>query len=125
MAPITIAPETLRQFLTDLFRAEGVYHAPADAIARNMVWSELAGRNNYGLERVPVHVQRLRAGVMSGADAVAIRELGPSLVHVDGGGGPGQYAAERAMAEAIARGRATGIGVAGVSASNSFGAAAY
>jgi len=125
MATITIAPEILRTFLTSLFIAEGVDPLPADAISRNMVWSELAGRSNYGLERVPIHVRRLRAGVMSGADATTIHELGPSLVRVDGGGGPGQYAAERAMAAAVDRSRETGIGIAGVRASNSFGPAAY
>ena len=125
MTAFTIAPDVLRQFLANLFCAKGMELEPAEAIARNMVWSELAGRTNYGLERVPIHIRRLCAGVLSGVDAVTIRELGPSLVQVDGGGGPGQYAAERAMAAAIDKGRATGIGIAGVRASNSFGPAAY
>ena len=107
MTAFTIAPDILSQFLANLFCAKGMELEPAVAIARNMVWSELAGRTNYGLERVPIHIRRLCAGVLSGVDAVTIRELGPSLVQVDGGGGPGQYAAERAMAAAIDKGRAT------------------
>lgn len=120
-----ITADELREFLENLFRAQGVAEAACLSVARNMVWSELVGRSNYGLERVPIHIERLKRGVLEPHGRMTIRELGASLVHVDGLGGFGQHVAETAMAEAIVRARKTGVGVAGVSGSNSFGAGGY
>lgn len=103
----------------------GAGAAQAEAAARHMVWCESAGRHNFGIERVPIHVKRLKAGVLDGkADPVAQR-VSPSLARLDARGGIGYLAGERAMDMAIAMARDTGLGAVGVMGSNFFGAGAY
>jgi ureidoglycolate dehydrogenase (NAD+) len=115
----------LRHYLRGFFEKHGVDRRVAASVARNMVWSELAGRSAYGLARVPVLVKRLAHGVLNGSERIVSEERSASIVRIDGCGGFGTYVAERAMDEAILRARTTGLGVAAVCNSNSFGAGAY
>ena len=123
--PNRLQATALRDFIETLFAAHGVAAAPAKAVARHMVWSEMVGRLNYGLERIPIHLKRLERGVLESRDLTSYRRVSDSAGHLDGGGGFGQYAAELAMDHAIALARDTGVGVVAVSNSNSFGAGAY
>jgi LDH2 family malate/lactate/ureidoglycolate dehydrogenase len=117
---------------TDLFAAiagtltrNGASPAQAEAAARHMVWCEMAGRHNFGIERIPIHVRRMKAGVLDGKAVPVETKLAPALARIDGAGGFGYLAAEQAMASAIALARQSGIGAAGVVRSNFFGAGAY
>ena len=108
-----------------VLKAHGVSAFQADATARHMVWCESVGRHNFGIERIPIHVKRLQAGVLNGQAQPVLQTLSPSLALIDGDGGFGYAAAERAMSEAIALARETGIGAVGVKNSNFFGAGAF
>ncbi len=120
-----VAPETLCDFITALFVAYGASQAQAASVARHMVWCEMVGRQNYGLERVAIHLKRIKAGVLTPQHDVTVETISPSIALIDGRGGFGYHAAERAMEHAIALARDTGIGVVGVRNSNFFGAGAY
>ncbi|MCB1380069.1 MAG: Ldh family oxidoreductase [Alphaproteobacteria bacterium] len=120
-----IAPDALHNRIVSLLTAHGASHAQADATARHMVWCEGAGRHNFGIERMPILVKRLRTGVLNGNAGIGVEPIAPSLVRIDGGGGFGYAAAERAMQEAIALARRSGVAAAGVRNSNFFGAGAY
>ena len=97
----------------------------AEATARHMVWCESVGRHNFGIERMAIHLKRLQAGVLAGNAEVLLERLTPSLARLNGGNGFGYFAAERAMTEAIAMARGSGIAAVGVHNSNFFGAGAY
>lgn len=97
----------------------------AQATARHMVWCESAGRHNFGIERIPIHLKRMTAGVLDGNADPRIERRAASLSLCDGGGGLGYLAAECAMAEAIALARESGMGAVAVRNSNFFGAGAY
>ena len=103
----------------------GANRDQAEATARHMVWCESVGRHNFGIERIPIHLKRLKGGVLDGRAAIGFETLSTSLVRIDGGGGFGYAAAERAMDSALTLARGTGIGIAGVWHSNFFGAGAY
>ena len=118
------APE-LHAGIVSRLTNEGASLTQAEATARHMVWCESVGRHNFGIERIPIHVKRLRAGVLNGKAEMTIEQVGPSLARADAGGGFGYEAAERAMAHAIDTARVTGIGIVGVRNSNFFGAGAY
>lgn len=120
-----IAATALHEAIVSLLTNHAASPAQAEATARHMVWCESVGRHNFGIERLPIHLKRLKAGVLNGAADVTIAQTAPSIAQLDGGGGFGYHAAERAMAHAIAMARQTGIGVTGVSNSNFFGAGAY
>ena len=123
--PRSVAPETLRDFIAALFIAHGASQAQAASAARHMVWCEMVGRQNFGLERAAIHLKRIEAGVLTPQRDVTVETISPSIARIDGCGGFGYYAAERAMEHAITLARGTGIGVVGVCNSNFFGAGAY
>ncbi len=120
-----VSPTELHGKIVRVLSKAGVSPDHAEATARHMVWCESVGRHNFGIERLAIHLKRLEAGVMSGSAAPAITRTSPALALVDARGGIGYLAAERAMEEAIALARDTGIGAAGVKNSNFFGAGAY
>ena len=120
-----IAAEGLYGHIVSILTDCGASGPQAEATARHMVWCESVGRHNFGIERIAVHIKRLKAGVLNGKAEIGIEQVAPSLALADGGGGLGYFAAEKAMAHAIATARATGIGVVGVRNSNFFGAGAY
>lgn len=103
----------------------GASAAQSEATARHMVWCESAGRHNFGIERIPVHVKRLTAGVLDGCSEPEVHRLAASLARLDARAGFGYFAAERAMDLAVAMARETGLGAVGVLGSNFFGAGAY
>jgi ureidoglycolate dehydrogenase (NAD+) len=119
------AEPALTKFIRDLFVAHGSDRQQADAAARHMVWCEMVGRNNFGLERIPILVKRMKAGVLDAKSAMSFEKLSPSIERLDAGGGLGFAAAERAMARAIELAAEHGAGVVGVRNSNFFGAGAY
>jgi len=125
MTPRPVAPEVLRDFIVTLFVVHGASQAQAASIARHMVWCEMVGRQNFGIERAAIHLKRIEAGVLTPQHDVTAETISPSIARIDGRGGFGYHAAERAMEHAIALARDTGIGVVGVRNSNFFGAGSY
>jgi ureidoglycolate dehydrogenase (NAD+) len=116
------------QLLTAIIRRltdAGASQLQADATARHMLWCESVGRHNFGIERIAIHLKRLRAGVLDGKAELAVERLTPALAKLDGGNGFGYAAAERAMTEAITMASKSGIAAVGVHNSNFFGAGAY
>jgi ureidoglycolate dehydrogenase (NAD+) len=120
-----IKPARLHDGIVRILTKAGASAAQADSAARHMVWCESVGRHNFGIERITIHVKRLKAGVIDGAADCVPERLGPSLSRLDAKGAIGFHAAERGMAEAIDLARETGVGIVGVTGSNFFGAGAY
>ena len=120
-----VPPHRLQAEIIRILTRSGASGVQASAAARHMVWCEMVGRHNFGIERIPIHVKRLKAGVLNGKAEAVLDQVSPSLARLDGGGGFGYHAAERAMAQAIVLARQTGLGAVGVSNSNFFGAGAY
>lgn len=120
-----IGAAELSEKIIRVLTRHGTSAAQAESTARHMVWCESVGRHNFGIERIPIHVKRLKAGVLNGGADVQIEQATASIARIDGGGGFGYFAAERGMETAIALAQSQGIGVAGVRNSNFFGAGAY
>jgi len=123
--PRPVAAETLRDFITALFVAHGASQAQAASVARHMVWCEMVGRQNWGLARVAIHLKRIKSGVLTPQHDITVETISTSIARIDGRGGFGYHAAERAIEHAIALALDTGIGIVGVRNSNFFGAGAY
>lgn len=120
-----IAAHELHGRIVSLLTNRAVDPIQAEATARHMVWCESVGRHNFGIQRLPIHLQRLEAGGVDGQAQAVLTQAAPSLAVLDGGAGFGYHAAELAMTHAIAMARDSGIGAVGVRNSNFFGAGAY
>jgi len=122
---VRVPPVRIEQFCLSLLRAAKVKQDQADAVTRNIVWNELDGRANFGLERLPIHFERLRRGVLNVNCHPVITQLSTAAAMIDGDNGFGQFVGERAMNKAIDIAKETGIGACGARASNFYGSGAY
>ena len=61
----SVGAEDLKRYIEELFGACGVSEDQRSIVASNLVWSELIGRTNYGMARIPVLVKRLEHGLLN------------------------------------------------------------
>lgn len=123
--PIRIARSELAAFINRLMAAAGVDKAQIATVSDSLVWNDAAGRRNHGVERLPILLERVQAGLIRCPAQVTFRNLKPSIAHLDAGDAFGQHAGTLASDRAVALAKKTGIGVVGVSSSNFFGTGAY
>ena len=71
-------------------------------VSRNIVWSELVGRENFGFLRLPLYLERVQSGGLKCPCIYTIDDTAPGVALFDAGGGFGQYAGRLAMEHAIA-----------------------
>ncbi|HWE38998.1 MAG TPA: Ldh family oxidoreductase [Isosphaeraceae bacterium] len=93
----------------------------AEALATTDSW----GVFTHGSKLLPGYVRRLRGGGIAGDVEPRVEAEGPAWAILDGGSALGQVVGVRAMDEAIARARRSGIAFVGARRSNHFGAAGY
>lgn len=115
----------LKTYVLRLLAAVSVDEKQASSVANNMIWSELVGRENFGVLRIPIHVKRLRAGVLNPKCNSHFERTGTSAGVLNADNGFGYYAGELATQHAVELAREAGIGIVGVKHSNFFGTGAY
>ena len=100
---------------------------PADAglVAETLVAADLRGVDSHGVVRLPHYARRLRNGSVKARPKITVRRTSPSAAVVEGDAGMGQLVAARAMNEAIALSRETGVGAAVARNSSHCGACAW
>jgi ureidoglycolate dehydrogenase (NAD+) len=89
------------------------------------VWTSVRGTDSHGVARIPIYVERLRAGVLNPRPRPSVVRRDGAVAVVDGDEGPGQVAAAFATDISIELAREHGVGLAAVRRSAHFGAAAY
>src|SRR5271170_2786471 len=107
MAPptYTIAADTLRGLLTDIFGAAGCAADEAGRIGQYLVSSNLAGHDSHGVIRTPRYVQWLREGkLLAGQSLTVVNESATHAV-VDGNFGFGQTIGPLAVDLGVAKAR--------------------
>ncbi|QBY52196.1 Ldh family oxidoreductase [Cupriavidus oxalaticus] len=105
-------------------RRAGASQLQADATAAALVRADAAGLASHGVSRVPMYVAHLRADRVDGRATPTVRRARASAALVDAGCGFAFPACDLAIAEAMGRAYETGVGVAAVTNSYHFGAAA-
>ena len=118
---------TLRRFALDCMAALGATEEEAAIVSDGVLtaaqwWHPGKGQ---GLERFFRYRRRVRnGGILPAAEMRWLRD-GPAFALLDAAKGFGYVAAQRAMARAIGKARATGIAIVAVRNSNNFGIAGY
>jgi LDH2 family malate/lactate/ureidoglycolate dehydrogenase len=122
---VIISAEPLTRFCTAVFMKLGVPPEQATAIAVNLVAADLEGVASHGVVRLPIYVERLRAGVVNPRPNIRVTRETATTAVVDGDNGMGQWVGMRAMQTAIDKGLAANCAFVSVRNSNHFGAASY
>jgi LDH2 family malate/lactate/ureidoglycolate dehydrogenase/quinol monooxygenase YgiN len=120
-----VAAGELLELAVDIFSRAGVPTDEARTVANALVEADLRGMQSHGVLRIPIYVEKIRAGgFRAGHKGTIVRDSrGTALL--DAEDGLGQVVSLRAMDLAIDKARATGIGAVGVLNSNHFGEAAH
>lgn len=116
--------DELERVAAAALRRAGASDRQAQATAVALVRADAAGLPSHGVSRVPMYVAHLKHDRVDGNAEPAARSTRASAVLVDARCGFAFAACDLAIAEAMARARETGVGVAAVTNSHHFGAAA-
>jgi uncharacterized oxidoreductase len=113
-AAVTVPSDQLTDFVTRIFEANGSSPGEAQAIARYLVSSNLAGHESHGVARVPRYVGYVRDGqVRVNQTGTIVTDTG-AIVVIDGNAGFGQAIGERAVRLGIERALKHGIALVGI-----------
>ncbi|MDH3241959.1 MAG: Ldh family oxidoreductase [Alphaproteobacteria bacterium] len=115
----------LRDFAEQVLAHYGVPGPDARMFADSLVQADLWGHQSHGVLRLPWYAARLETGAMRAVTAPRVDVDQGAVEVIDGGDGIGQMLAARAMDDAIARAKRSGIGAVAVRNSNHFGTAMY
>src|SRR4051812_42501972 len=118
------AADAARGFAHALLAAHGVPEADARTCAACLVLADLRGVETHGLLRLPGYLDRIRRGLVDAKPGLAPARVTPVAAALDGKNGLGFVVGTRAMAEAIAMARESGLGVVAARRSTHFGMAA-
>ncbi len=118
----TLAPAALHAWAVRGLRALRVPPRDAQTIAAALVQTSLWGIDSHGVARLGHYFNRLGRGSIRPRPRIRVVRTGPCSARVDGGHGHGIVVCQRAMAEAIALARKSGVGAVGVANSTHCGA---
>jgi LDH2 family malate/lactate/ureidoglycolate dehydrogenase len=118
------SPAAARGFAQALLAAHGVPAHDAQHAAACLLLADLRGVETHGLLRLPGYLDRIRRGLVDPKPELAPVRVTPVAASLDGRNGLGFVVGARAMAEAVAMARASGIGIVSVRRSTHFGMAA-
>jgi LDH2 family malate/lactate/ureidoglycolate dehydrogenase len=119
----TLGAEALQEWTSALLAGAGLEDDAAATVADTLVATSLRGVDSHGVARVPIYVERLRAGVLNPRPRPRVIRSDGAVALVDGDRGPGQIAGLFATDLSIELAREFGVGVVSVCASNPYGAA--
>jgi LDH2 family malate/lactate/ureidoglycolate dehydrogenase len=96
-------------FARSLLQVHGVPTEDAATIADCLVSADLRGVDTHGLCRLPIYLERVRAGLINPKPSLNPRRVTPVAASLDGENGFGFVIGTRAMQEAIAMAREFGV----------------
>ncbi len=119
-----VRPDSLEEFVTEIFSSAGMDKDEAAFCAEGLVKSNLWGIDSHGVLRTEVYARRLLSGAMNPRPQIKTLRGALGLEVLDGDDGPGFLAGRAAMERAIELAEEFNVGVVGAIRSNHFGAAA-
>jgi L-2-hydroxycarboxylate dehydrogenase (NAD+) len=121
---VVLTHDRLENWAGRIFSANGLPIEDAATAAHALVKANLRGVDSHGVARIPMYCRRLRRGLAKACPDIKVERVAPAVAQVDGDDGLGLVVGKRAMAEAVAMARQSGIGLAGVHRSGHYGMAA-
>ncbi len=113
--------DDLIEFATKVFASTGMSNDHADTIARDLVRANLRGIDSHGVSRIPMYLERLRAGLVNPKPDIKVKKIAGAVSEVDGDNAMGFLPSHLAMDEAVRLAERNGIGLVGVHRSTHFG----
>jgi LDH2 family malate/lactate/ureidoglycolate dehydrogenase len=118
---VTVAPQDLRDLVTNLLEKVGVPRADGAMVAEVMVNADLKGVESHGVRWLDIYLKRIQAGSVKPVTTIKVVKEKAGLLLVDAQGGLGQVAFTKAIQMAIAKAKTTGVCAVGVRNTNHCG----
>lgn len=118
-------PAKLSAFCVAVMEKAEIPTEHAKMVADNLLSSNLRGVDTHGVTRLPIYVERVRAGLINGKAAGAIVAESETTAAYDGQNALGQVVGTYAMRKAIEKAESMGVGLVTVNNSNHYGTAAF
>lgn len=116
---------SLKRLVADCFEGLGISGHDAETVAEVLVDANCRGEASHGIERVPIYLQRVRAGLAGGTERMSVvTESGP-LCRIDAGHALGPAAGVKGIDTAVGLARQHGIALVALGNSTHFGAAGF
>lgn len=116
----------LEQFMQDALVAAGVPRDDARIVGEVLIASDKRGIDSHGIGRLkPIYIDRIRDGILDPVTRVEIVRQRKTTAVLDGHNGMGHVVARQAMAMAIDKAKAHGLGMTAVRNSTHYGIAGY
>ncbi|KAF2103190.1 putative malate/L-lactate dehydrogenase [Rhizodiscina lignyota] len=121
---VRVPPSSIHSFVTSIFQAAGVPPEHASLIADSLTLADLRGVDTHGVNRVPVYLQRVKAGVLDPSPQLSFVSKSPVMAVLDAKNTFGFVAANLAVSKAVEMAKIYGVGICAVKDSGHFGMAA-
>jgi ureidoglycolate dehydrogenase (NAD+) len=107
-----VAADGLENFAAAVFRATGMSEDHAAQVAHVLVWSNLRGNDGHGVQRIPRYIEIIDEGGLNPKPSMTLRLDAPAAVLIDADRAAGQISMIFAADQAMAKAKASGIGLA-------------
>ena len=114
--------ESLVEWATSCLKVLKVEEEAARLVASSLVQTSLWGIDSHGIARMPHYLRRISAGSVNPRPKMKFKQTGASTGQLEGDHGQGIVVCHRAMREAIALAKESGLGAVGVHNSSHCGA---
>jgi len=116
----------LETFMTEVLRAAGLPGDDAKVVCEVLIESDKRGIDSHGIGRLkPIYIDRIREGILNPVTSVDVVRDRKTTAVLDGNNGMGHVVSRRAMALAIEKAQAHGMGMTAVRNSTHYGIAGY
>jgi LDH2 family malate/lactate/ureidoglycolate dehydrogenase len=122
---VVIAADDLRALVAATFVAAGMSDDDAGTVTEAFIWANLRGVDSHGVSRVPRYLELFEKGEANARPTIGVERVRSAALLVDADLAPGPLALTRAMREAIAVARETGVAWATVRGTVHTGAIGY
>lgn len=122
---IRVSAQALHAMVSSMFEKLGTSPQDASTVAEVLVWANLRGVDSHGISRIPRYVELFENGQAKARPNIAVAHPRPAVVTIDADGAPGPVAMTRAVHEAIAVARNTGVSWSAVRGTVHTGAIGY
>ena len=115
----------LKDFVAALFAHAGMSATDANTVADILVWADLRGVESHGVERAPRYLALMKGGQIQAAATPEIQDVAGAAFRVDAKKSSGPVGMIRALNEAAARARTSGVALGVVANATHTGAIGY
>ena len=119
---VSVPAERLEAQCAAILASWGIPDDQVATCVASMVWADLHGIDSHGAGMLPTYHASLVAGHLNPRPRIVVLRENASTALLDGDGGLGHLAADRAVDLAIEKARASGVGIVAVRNSRHFGA---